>query len=205
MPYDPNQPRVPAGSDKGGEWTSDQIATATRAMYEGANLQVNLAGGWKSEYQEIYDKFYELGKTARSKGLTEDTIFYDNLTRSKIERANNDNLNFFYSGFRGHEKPYPVIGWRYGNFNEFSMNYAEQRPEMGVSMMEVWGVGKTQNLLSAYFISRKRPDIKFVRGYLVTSETGSDGEPLMFLAHEITKSLYEQISGGKFKTFGIEF
>ena len=37
MPYDPNQPRVPAGSSIGGEWTDDPVILAAR---RGAGLPV---------------------------------------------------------------------------------------------------------------------------------------------------------------------
>ena len=73
-----------------------------------------------------------------------------------------------------------VDGWRYGNIPEkdFSYNYRDNCPEKGVSCMEAGGE-KTENRLSALFISQNAPKVK-VNGLLLPDK-GSDGEPLLIM------------------------
>lgn len=67
MPYDPNQPRVPAGSNEGGEWTYDAVYAAAR---KGAGLppdegQKYLTGDLKKWYASTPK---ELGAIAKDWG-----------------------------------------------------------------------------------------------------------------------------------------
>lgn len=90
------------------------------------------------------------------------------------------------AGCRGAEMPHYVTGWRYGHLpsSGHSYNYADDYAEGGVSLMEVDGGDKTQNLISALYIGVDRPIVK-VAGWLNTLKHGSDGEPLVFWAREI--------------------
>jgi hypothetical protein len=89
------------------------------------------------------------------------------------------------AGFTGKEMPRLVTGWRYGNIPScgYSYNYADDRPEGGVSLMETDCGLKTADALSALFISANRPVVK-VEGWLNTVERGSDGEPLVMWAEK---------------------
>jgi hypothetical protein len=93
----------------------------------------------------------------------------------------------YEAGFSGCEMPYTVTGWRYGNIptSGASHNYAEGKQEAGVSLMEADNGMKTQDALSAMFITAKNRPVVKVTGYLNTVKRGSDGEPLVFWASEI--------------------
>ena len=143
----------------------------------------------KVEITDWMNKAYEIGKKLR-----EQYPDYDDLmTLSMYERPDElDNgwtvteLNFMSAGFLGKEKPYIVTGWRYGKIpsSGMSYNYAADRPENGVSLMETDNGMKSEDLLSAAFISANRKVVRVI-GILNTFEKGSDGEPLVWEAKEI--------------------
>lgn len=58
MTYNPNQPRVPAGSD-----TGDQLIIIARNMMEGKPpvIKGKEADKWREEFQEDMDEAEELG------------------------------------------------------------------------------------------------------------------------------------------------
>ena len=132
---------------------------------------------------------YEIGKKLKEKYPN-----YDNLnTLDRYERPEeldngwtNTEANFLSAGFLGKEKPYIVTGWRYGNIPQcgYSYNYSADRPENGISLMETDNGLKTDDLLSAEFISIGRKVVKVI-GILNTFQTGSDGEPLVWDAEII--------------------
>lgn len=187
--YSPDQPRVPAGNPEGGQWTSG--VSVTNDINE-----KNYAGGWKSKDQPYYDKAYDLGVRAREKGYTiAREAVWDNELWDEIKYYDNHEKEFFHSGLLDEEKPYPVVGWRQGRFSDYSYNAREDRREAGVSCMEVWKVGKTQDEISAMFITAKKPEVRYLRGYLVTRKRGGDGEPLIFAPEEITADEYKKITG----------
>lgn len=137
---------------------------------------------------EWMNKAYEIGKKLR-----EQYPNYDNLnTLDRYERPDeldngwtNTESNFLTAGFLGKEKPYIVTGWRYGELPDGdSYNYAADRPENGVSLMETDNGLKTENLLSAAFISANRKVVKVI-GILNTIQKGSDGEPLIWDAEKL--------------------
>jgi hypothetical protein len=110
-------------------------------------------------------------------GLVPEYYFYDSLT------------NFFFDcGYSGADLPQWVSGWRYGNIPEGgkSYNYRDDRPEYGVSVMQVDGGEQTQDKISALFIANGRPSVK-VAGWLNPLEKGSDGEPLLMGAVTIAE------------------
>ncbi len=161
----------------------------------------NYAGGWESKYHDDYKKAYLLGLQAHQAGTDN---LRDAMNDQKLfevfYRFDDNEKEFFITGLLGAEMPYPVIGWRFGNFSICSRNYRDDRPEIGISMAVVNKVGTTQDKLSLSFIAiSKNHDIKFMRGYLITRGTGSDGEPLVFCATKITKNDYENITGKKFR------
>lgn len=90
---------------------------------------------------------------------------------------------FFEAGRLGHDFPAWVTGWRYGNIPECgqSYNYRDNRPEDGVSVMEIDGGEQTQDKISAFFVANGRPVVK-VAGYLNPYRRGADGEPLLVCA-----------------------
>lgn len=73
-------------------------------------------------------------------------------------------------------------GWRYGNIPDGgrSYNFAENKPEMGVSMMQVEGGNRAPGLFSMF--NSGRPKVR-VGGYDIGK--GSDGEALLLSAKEI--------------------
>jgi len=141
------------------------------------------------EITKWMNEAYEVGKKLRVQYPDYNNI--DTLDRyERPEELNNNwtntELNFLSAGFLGKEKPYIVTGWRYGKLpkNGMSYNYAVDRPENGISLMETDNGMKTKNLLSAAFISDNRKVVKVI-GILNTFQTGSDGEPLVWEAEEL--------------------
>jgi hypothetical protein len=67
MPYDPNEPRVPAGSAEGGEWTNDPVYQAARRgaglpelpkSKQEAKSQKNEFDKANDLYEKLKDKYY---------------------------------------------------------------------------------------------------------------------------------------------------
>lgn len=86
----------------------------------------------------------------------------------------------FCAGQCGTEMPRKVRGWRYGDIPASGRSYngRDDEYEAGVSVMAVYGVGETQDHVSALFIADGRPRVE-VEGWLVTHTVGGDGEPLL--------------------------
>lgn len=91
------------------------------------------------------------------------------------------------AGYLGQPMPYKVTGWRYGHIPACgqSRNFADDRLEPGISLMETDCGLKTQDGISGLFIAASGRPVVRVEGYLNTVATGSDGEPLVFWAKEI--------------------
>ena len=131
-------------------------------------------------YQAAYNKGVELKNTDINtiiyNGLAPDSYFFD------------FTLNFFFEcGRQGCEFPEYVSGWRYGTVpaGGQSYNYRDQRPEHGVSVMEVDGVANGSiDKISMMFIAMGRPTV-YVEGYLNPYANGSDGEYLLVDAKEM--------------------
>lgn len=104
--------------------------------------------------------------------------------------SDNDYL-FFVAGFNNAEIPTWVSGWRYGKApeNGKSHNYKDDKPEMGVSMMEVITQDKktlkTQDEISKLFIITDNREVYKYEGWLNTVKRGSDGEPLLYGVKEV--------------------
>ena len=146
----------------------------------------------QSEHAQFYKKAYDIGVKARQAGYKSfDEIFQKNYgddILDSVMRLGDDHTTLLHvtAGILGKPQPYPVVAWRYGRIPKSgkSHNFSEDRQESGVSVMEVLGGGKTQDLFSAMFIAAKGRPIIRVRGLLNTVKTGSDGEPLILDAEE---------------------
>jgi hypothetical protein len=184
----------------GNQWTGGGGAGGGGNPMSGKGQNKNLAGGWRSKYHDTFADKYDIGARARADGITNFKQAVDDPKyRKEIMNMDDDDLNFFSAGLRGSEMPYPVVGWRYGEIpsDGRSTNFVEQTKEPGVSMMEVPGVGETQDKISAMFISAKNRPVTYVRGYLNTYRKGSDGEPLIMFPHKITSDQYKEVAGGQ--------
>jgi hypothetical protein len=137
------------------------------------------------------DKAYELGRQAAKDGFTgmkDQALYYSNYF-DEMRYFSDAEFRFFEAGLVGAKKPHKVTGWRYGNIPAIghSYNYRDDRPESGVSLMELDGDMSAYNIdeISTMFIAASgRPKVR-VSGYLNTVRTGSDGEPLVFDAKNI--------------------
>jgi len=133
------------------------------------------------QFLTAYNKGLEL------KGMDLNAIIYGRLAPSCY--FDDFTLNFFFDcGYYGHSFPEIVHGWRYGNIPESgrSYNYRDQKPEHGVSVMEVYGLenGSTDKV-SLMFIGTQNRNVVKVAGYLNPLKTGSDGEYLLVDAKEV--------------------
>jgi hypothetical protein len=126
---------------------------------------------------------YKLGRKLQGKNWEE--IVDQDLAPWQYAAHSTLNL-FFESGLYGLGLPQWVTGWRYGRIPDaddfgcsYSYNYRDDKPEVGVSAMQViqrdGTVLDTQDKISAMFITGKRYDIE---GWL-HFRRGSDGEPLL--------------------------
>jgi hypothetical protein len=146
----------------------------------------------KVKVKQSYLEAYELGQKLNKK--------YDDITDAycdqKVEEIVGWNFHgvkalFFRSGFKGYEMPQWVKGWRYGNIPEcgFSMNYKENTPEDGISMMEVTlnngEILAVKDEISKLFIIGNNRSVVKCEGWLNTCAKGSDGESLLVGAEEI--------------------
>lgn len=124
------------------------------------------------------EQYYKIGQQAAKDGIKNMRQMVD-YNFDLIEYASTTELVFVEAGLLNKEMPYKVTGWRYGNIPErgFSWNYAEDRPESGVSVMEIDGGQSAPDALEYAFFAH-RPIVK-ITGYLNTVKTGSDGEPLL--------------------------
>lgn len=142
-----------------------------------------------SNLQKHIDDSYALGKVARAQGITsgQEAVRYDEFY-SAMSGYDTAEFVSFEAGMRGNEKPYWVDGWRYGKVPQsgHSMNFAESRPESGVSAMALSNGVMTNDVGFEMFGGGTR-DIYYVSGFLNTNTTGSDGEPLLLWAKETGK------------------
>lgn len=93
-------------------------------------------------------------------------------------------IAFFWHGALGYAMPEWVTGWRYGKVPAcgYSYNFRDQRPEAGVSLACVDGVGDTSDGTYALFNGAQ---VKVRVGGYMLRDTGSDGEPLVVAAVEM--------------------
>ena len=138
---------------------------------------------------KYYKAAYEIGKRAALSGLTSFDEACDSDYWPVIDKMDRVETAFFNIGLSGAEMPFEVKAWRYGKMpaTGWSYNYRDGFAEDGLSVMECEG-RKTQDALGAMFFTA-RPRV-FVRGLLNTRKTGSDGEPLLLAAVEITEDEY---------------
>jgi len=135
----------------------------------------------KEYYLKVYNKGVELKDTDINSivygGLAPESYFFD------------FTLNFFFEcGYKGYEFPQYVQGWRYGNIPESgqSYNFRDQKPEQGVSVMEVYGLKNgVVDKISLMFIGAQDRGVVKVEGYLNPFAYGSDGEYLLVDAKEV--------------------
>jgi hypothetical protein len=135
--------------------------------------------------QQLVDQFYAMGQALRlSYRSFRELVMYANLPRECDDMGV---MIALQAGFEGREKPYQVRGWRYGHIMSRgrSHNYADDRPEPGVSLMATDCGLTTGDQFSALFIEAKGAPKVRVEGWLNTVKRGSDGEPLVFLAREV--------------------
>ena len=127
-------------------------------------------------------KYHKLGQEMSQKynGNLTETVYGEDL-----DFLGNDNLagDSFDRGFKGKSLPDVEIGWRYGAAPEsgYSMNFKENIPERGVSMMaskdKLGNLSQTQDLMSRVFLEVSGRDIYVYRGFRFGN--GSDGEPIL--------------------------
>jgi len=131
--------------------------------------------------EKIIAHYYNLGKYSPYSSMRDAVMHEPGLCDLPHEL-----LVCYEAGLRNAEMPYLVTGWRYGDIPAcgYSYNYRDDRPEAGVSLMATDCGIKSQDAVSAMFISPNRPVVR-VRGYLHTFRRGSDGEPLVLFADPI--------------------
>ena len=133
------------------------------------------------QYLKAYNKGVELQNTDLN------TIIYGRLAPSCY--FDDFTLNFFFDcGYYGCDFPEYVSGWRYGNIPESgrSYNYRDQKPEHGISVMEIYGIENSDiDKVSLMFISTQNRNVVKVAGYLNPLKFGSDGEYLLVDAKEV--------------------
>jgi hypothetical protein len=144
--------------------------------------------------QNIHDAYSE-GKKLRElyPGYSLENAFNEEqynpnsiLDTEKIGNYGPAKNGFFEEGFRGRDEPEFTTGWRYGNSPEWetSRNFAEQKQEAGLSMMQIAGEEKTQTTYEMFNAGNK--PVKWYGGFLLSTK-GSDGEPLIVMPKEIKK------------------
>lgn len=135
--------------------------------------------------QKYIDDAYSQGVVARRMGLTsgEEAMHYEQFWNA-FQNYDIPERESFEAGLRGAEKPYWVNGWRYGDIPSggYSMNFAEGRPERGISVMGT-DDGRTTGDPGFEMFTRNR-EIIYVSGFVNTTSTGSDGEPLLMWARK---------------------
>lgn len=77
MPYDPNQPRKPAGTEEGGQWTDEQLDTIESAARKAAglpNILRNIMGAYEPTAEATQDYLFDnRGVLVRSDSYTVST------------------------------------------------------------------------------------------------------------------------------------
>jgi len=137
---------------------------------------------------ERFNKRFDEGEKIKKKynGKTEYEI-WNEMSQEEIDLYSNlgpVSEAFFLSGLRGEPSPRFTTGWRFGRAPDSgkSINYAENRPEKGVSFMETRESDKIKGMYE--LLSKKETKPFFYAGYELYSK-GSDGEPLMVGLKEI--------------------
>jgi hypothetical protein len=195
MPYDPNQPREPKGSETGGQWTGQGFRDAVADSFSKSKIDK-----WKTENISIaksapktkppdnqrnkIDAAYRLGVMARKEGYgSPKSTIRDDKYQSQMG-FDFPEFVAFQAGIEGKEKPYWISGWRYGLISDSmrSKNFAESVLESGVSVMALSNGLSTPDVGFELFGMSGNSTKYFVSGFLNTIETGGDGEPLLLWA-----------------------
>lgn len=140
--------------------------------------------------------WYELGKEEKTEGNDRDSAEYS----AVMNGADDIDIQWFYLGFDGEEKPVKSVGWRYGEFTEWgsSRNFSKDINEKGISMMECTTV-KGEKLVPETrmfeLFAKGVKKVYYVKGYTSTDIYGGDGEPLMLMAEHMTKKEYNEVVG----------
>jgi len=131
---------------------------------------------------------YQVGQKIRElyNGDYETAINMDDELYQDMRQWTHAYYMFCECGIREYDIPQKVKAWRYGKINgEMSYNYRDDRPEKGISVMQVKGGEKTNTLYEAI----NGGDIIYLTGYLLPWH-GADGEPLLVACKEITQEEY---------------
>ena len=141
------------------------------------------------------NQWFELGQQEKEDGNSKDMAEYSAI----MSGADEIDIQWFYLGFDGEEKPVKAVGWRYGEFTEFgaSRNFSRIKNEKGISLMEcITADGEKlvpETRMFGYFAKGVKK-VFYVKGYTSKSIYGGDGEPLMLMAEHMTKKEYSEVT-----------
>lgn len=193
-------PFIPAMAGKSKDVVS--ALTSKRAKFDFGKLLKEQAEEiqrltWPRAARADLDEAYKAGEAMRKYGDNlNDVDLLERLPPELSKHFNDDTATVFVeAGFRGDPPPPLVRGWRHGDIPKSgtSTNYRDNFREKGVSVMEAYGHGKTEDEISALFIGNGAPRVE-VQGYLNPYSYGSDGEPLLV----DTKRVDLNVAGEKF-------
>ena len=107
--------------------------------------------------------------------------------KARYSQMNDVQREFFERGILGEPDPQPIVGWRYGKFEENgqSYNFKENRREPGVSLAQAKSSDTYYSAVNPMtLLSYEDKPIYWATGYL-SRHKGSDGEPLVLRSKEI--------------------
>jgi len=148
-------------------------------------------------FEEKYKVGGQVGKIMEKRGWSENSLWQEWLYNGVEGLPNPEGFvdmgpvsrTFFMAGQRGLKKPVFARGWRYGKIPDsgVSWNFADDRPERGISMMAVWHKDAAILKSKTFELFTAAGEKKYVVKGFLSPFLGSDGEPLLVGARVVRK------------------
>jgi SPP1 gp7 family putative phage head morphogenesis protein len=193
--YSDDEPR-----DEHGRWTSDggdeNTGNDKSAESHEYNTMMELAQSTsmsqiQAAEKDSMRKANEAGKSFSDRGYIDmRTAINDDDVYNGMNGLDNNEMAAFEAGVMGKDwNPEFVTAWRVGDVpaDGRSKNYADDRMEPGLSVMETSNGLRTQDEFSKMFIMSKNRPVVYVSGFVHPYRKGSDSEPLLIQVKVLKK------------------